>query len=336
MKRNLKILIALVIIAAAAFFFLSRKPWNTLKGEIKDFAIKDTAQVTRMFFADKQGNKVLLTRNDQHVWMVNNKFKADPDKIKLMLSTMHDVEVRNPVTDAEHNTVIGILASYGVKSEFYNGDDLIKTIYVGSSTPDQMGTYMLIEGSSVPYATHIAGFVGYLTPRFFAEERLWKTKEIFNLPADEIKQVSVEYPMDIKQSFVIENSTVPLLMSGNNALNCDMNFLKYYLGSFTNLFYEGYSEATQAEMDSVKRITPFCVIKLLKKNGERIKLQVNLKSVGRRTKQQYDEKGNPLPYDYEKYFAFVNDDKAMVVIQDYSFRRLFKKLDDFVSVKPVN
>ena len=180
MSKNLKILIALVILTGILYWLISRHSWSTFKGDLKEFSIKDTSKVTRMFFADKRGNKVLLQRNDQNIWMVNNKFKADPDKINLMLSTMHDVEVRNPITENEHNTVISILATQGIKAEFYHAEKLIKTIYVGSSTPDQLGTYMLIDGSSLPYATHISGFVGYLTPRFITQEKLWKTKEIFN------------------------------------------------------------------------------------------------------------------------------------------------------------
>lgn len=334
MSKNLKILIALVLVVGVAYWFIAKKPWNTLKGELKDFAIKDTANVTRMFFADKRGNKVLLQRDGQNGWKVDNTFTADPDKINLMLATMHDLQVKNPVSDKSHNTVIGILATDATKAEFYNGDDLIKTIYVGSSTPDQLGTYMLIDGSSVPFVTHINGFVGYLSPRFITEAKKWKTKEIFNIPATEIKEVSVQYPMNPKQSFGIKNGTTPELTSNGNAIPSDAKFLKYYLGGFKGLFFEGYAEAyTPKQIDSIYASTPFCIVKVSKENGGQVTLQVHIKPVDRRTKEQYDEKGNPLPYDPEKYYAFVNNEKEMVIIQHYSFGRLFRTLDEIVALR---
>jgi hypothetical protein len=192
---------------------------------------------------------------------------------------------------------------------------------------------MLIDGSDVPFVTHINGFVGYLTPRFITTEKMWKSKEVFNVSASQIKQVSVEYPMDLKNSFVIENGINPILKSNNNPITCDVKFLKYYLGSFEHLFFEGYAEAKSSEKDSVFKRTPFCVIKVIKQNGEQIKLQVNLKPIDRSTMQQYDEKNNKLPYDTEKYFAFINDDKDMIIIQQYNFGKLFRRLDEMESLK---
>jgi Domain of unknown function (DUF4340) len=332
-SKSLKVLTILVLLTGLTYWLINRHPWSTFKGDLKEFSIKDTSAITKMFFADKKGNKVLLQKNEQHVWMIDNKFIADPDKINTLLSTMHDVEVRNPITEAEHNNVISILATQAIKAEFYQGDKLIKTIYVGSSTPDQVGTYMLIEGAEKPYITHIPGFVGYLTPRFISKQKLWKSKQIFNLSASEIKSVSVQYPMNMNQSFTIENGITPILKSSNTTLNADEKFLKYYLGSFRNLFFEGYIESSQAEKDSVHQITPFCIIQVTKSSGEKISLQVNIKAIDSHTKQQYDEKGNVMAYDTEKYFAFINDDKDMVLIQEYVFGKLFKTLDDILKIK---
>ena len=333
MSKSLKILIVLVILTGIAYWLMSRHSWSTFKGDLKEFAIKDTSSITRMFFADKRGNKVLLQKNEQQIWMVDNKFIADMDKVNLLLSTMHDVEVRNPISETEHNNVIAILATQAIKAEFYAGTKLIKTVYVGSSTPDQVGTYMLIDGSEKPYVTHINGFVGYLTPRFISQPKQWKSKQIFNLQANEIKSVSVQYPMNMNQSFIIENGITPVLKSNNTTLKSDEKFLKYYLGSFKNLFFEGYIESPQTEKDSIHRITPFCIIQVTKADGEKISLQVNIKALDTHTKQQFDEKGIAMKYDTEKYFAFINDDKDMVLIQEYVFGKLFRTLDEILKIK---
>jgi hypothetical protein len=339
MNRNLKILLILVAVAAAAYFIISRRPWSTIKPELKDFAIKDTGSITRFFLADKRGNSVLISKNEQGIWMVNNTFKADKGKVNVMLATMHDVTVRNPISEKEFNNVIATLATNGVKAEFYNGGDLIKTIYIGSASADQAGTFMLIEGSSAPFVTHIEGFVGYLTPRFYAYPIKWKDKEVFNVPFEEVAKVKVEYPGDPTQSFEATAGAVPVvkpLIANAAPVLSDPQFIKYYLGSFTNLYFEGYDETMSGEKaDSIKKMTPYCVVELTKKDGGVIKLQVNYKDVGDHSKILYDENGKLLPHDTEKYFGFINDDKDVVYIQQYNFGKIFKTLKDFTDKKPV-
>jgi hypothetical protein len=338
MNKNLKILLILVAVAAAAYFVISRKPWTTLKPELKDFAIKDTASVTRFFLADKRGNSVQVAKNENGVWMVNNMYKADVAKVNLLLATMHDVTVRNPISENEFNTVIASLATDGVKAEFYKGDKIIKTIYVGSASADQAGTFMLVEGSSAPFVTHIEGFVGYLSPRFYTYPIKWKDKEVFDMGPEDISLISVGYGDN--ESFVIdnENSLHPVLKSVTPEVKevaTDLNFVKYYVAGFDNLFFEGYDETMPAaKADSIRQSDPFCVIEVRKKDGSTTRLVVHYKEVGDHTKILYDEHGKLLKHDTEKYYGFINDEKDVVYLQDYNFRRIFKKLGDFKAHKP--
>ena len=62
MKKNLlPILLLLVLGGAAAYFYLT-KSGSTLQPELTNYALKDTASITKIFLADKQGNKILLER----------------------------------------------------------------------------------------------------------------------------------------------------------------------------------------------------------------------------------------------------------------------------------
>lgn len=338
MSKNLKILLVLVAVSAAVYFVFVRKPWTTLKSELKEFAIKDTASVTKFFLADKRGHSVTVAKNEQGVWMVDNMYRADITKVNLLLATMHDITVRNPISEKEFNSVIGTLATEGIKAEFYSGDENIKTIYVGPGSADQSGTFMLIEGSSAPFVTHIDGFVGYLTPRFYTLQIKWKSKEVFSVAADEIARVTVNYPQQPEQSFEVTNGNSIQVKDvlHNTPVTTDPKFAKYYLASFSNLFFEGYDEELSGHSaDSIHLTKPYCVIELTKKNNETIKLQLHYKAVGDHTKILYDEDGKLLPYDTEKFFGFINDEKDVVYVQEYNFGKVLKKLADFTAKKPM-
>jgi hypothetical protein len=48
---------------------------------------------------------------------------------------------------------------------------------------------------------------------------------------------------------------------------------------------------------------------------------------------RYDEQGNALTEDTEKYFGFVNGEKDMMYIQHYNFGKLLRTLTQFKEAK---
>jgi hypothetical protein len=331
MNKRLIILFAIVAVAGILYWIAQAQGWSTIKRELKDFAISDTSKITRVFLADKRGNSAKLTQVAEHLWMVNDSTEADISKINLLLSTMKEVSVRNPVSEASYNSVIASMATDGVKVEFYDDTKNLKTIYVGSSTPDQLGTYMLLEGSSAPFITHIQGFVGYLSPRFYPFAVKWKTRKVFDSPLNEIEKVALTYYPDSAQSFELTNNESSILFLHNGKQEAmNEQFAKFYLNSFTNLYLEGFDEQIKPkQVDSIKATMPFCTIQLWLKNGKYTKLQLHQKQVLKKTKQQYDDDGNPLKVDREKYFAFVNGSNDVGYAQEYAFKKVLKKYSDF-------
>ncbi|NNF01963.1 MAG: hypothetical protein HKN22_04705, partial [Bacteroidia bacterium] len=197
MKKNFPILIiAIALLSVAAYLILSKEK-STISEELSDFAVTDTAAVDKVFLADKTGlesHRVLLERDpDGSGWIVNKKFEARKDAIDLLLHTISAIEVRSPVAKAAYENVMKRLASNGIKIEIYKKGKLDKTYYVGNASADQMGTFMYLENSSVPFVVHIPGFNGYLTPRYSCESHVWKTKTVFKAKGPEIASIKVEY-----------------------------------------------------------------------------------------------------------------------------------------------
>lgn len=332
MSKQIKILLVLMVAAAAIYVLVIRKPLRSYSGDGTDFAIEDTGSITKFFVANARNEKVLLTKQPDGNWMVDNKVFADLNKVNLLLQTMHDIKMRNPLGENQYNTVIKDLTAAGIKVEFYEGDDLIKTIYVGQATLDQSGTFMMIDGAKTPFVTHIQGFVGYLTPRFPTNPVKWKTKLIFDEDANNIANISVSYPITPQQSFTIDNTSAsPVLKDGEgNAVQADVNFIKFYVASFKQLYTEAYDDNfTATQHDSIANGDAYCVIKLTDKGGKVQSLKLHIKGIDLKTKSRYDDTGTELTFDTDKYFGFVNNDNNMMYIQSYSFGRVLKKLSDF-------
>jgi hypothetical protein len=332
MNKNTKILAAIFFVLMLSYWLINKQPWRTTQRAITDFAIEDTSVVTKIFMANKKGEKVLLEKDAANNWLVNSKVPADAVKIKLLLATLHDIQIQKPIPPSMHNTAMGILASRGIKTEVYQGDKLLKTIYVGSETPDQTGTFMLIEGDDQAYSIHIPGFVGYLTPRFFLTEIKWRNKLVFDIAPENIAEIQITYPQNEKESFTFLKEAFKsgsrILNHAGNLVKADTLQVKMLLYSFSQKYAEGYyddSTFTKSERDSVMGLPAFCTIRVKQTNGFEQKIALYNKLVGEKTKDRFDEQGNELVIDPEKYYAKITGIEQMASIQEYAFRRVLVK-----------
>lgn len=331
MNKRTFILLIVLFGCVAFYFIVLRKPWSTVKADLKDFSVKDTASVSKIFLADRSGKSILLERQENNTWKLNNQQTADESKVNMLLATLYNMEVMRPVGTSEINTAIADLASRGVKVMAYKGDEVLKTIYVGSATSEQTGTYMQLEGAASPYVTHIPGFVGFLSPRFFTNEIKWRSKLVFDYEPTHIKSISVSFPLKPADAFEIDNSDPRKPLLNGMVLEGErLNFLKYYVGGFRQLYAEGYdTELGPAFADSVKKRVPYCTIKVNNITGKNTMLRLYEKGIDRRSKQTLDETGNPLSIDRDKFFGFLNDDTLLMHIQQYNFGKIVKVKSDF-------
>lgn len=206
MRKNIIGLLVLLLLSAAAFYVYKQRGSGTMKPAMHDFAVQDTSAVTRIFLADKYGRKVTLDRVSDREWSLNGTYKARKDLMDVLLKTICRVEMKAPVADAAHNTIVTLLAGKSIRTEIYVGDKLVKVYYVGDATSDNMGTYMLLEGSSTPFICHIPGFTGYLTARYVTDENTWRDTEVFSNRLHEIAEVEIDYNEFPEKSFRIRRA----------------------------------------------------------------------------------------------------------------------------------
>jgi len=334
--RNNKYLLLTVLLLAliAGWFFYSRN-LNPVRDELRDFAVKDTGSVVKIFIADKSGKSVLLERKSNYDWSVDKDYWARPDAIKLLLATMHDVEVRSPVGKKAYNNIITSIASKGLKVEVYNSQGKIKTYYVGGPTMDQYGTYMYIENSSVPFITHIPGFNGYLTPRYIVDRGDWIVKNVFRLTESELQSLAVADRERPGFAFRIErkeNSSDFILYDGfDQSVNgVIQDKILSYLQFFKILNFEGAEKSLSPnQRDSLRATVPFRSIVIKKTGGETSRIDLWRRPITSQTVNLSMEDGTPFSYDVDRMTAALNGDTSLIVVQYFSYEKLFRKPSDF-------
>ncbi len=338
MKNNkLVLLIVLLAVLVAAYLYYTQSSTTLIhvKGAKFDFAIEDTNSIDKVFIADAQGGSITLVRG-KNGWLVNEKYKARPDNIRLLMKTFSRIAVKSPVPKASFETVVKKIATGATKVEIYQGAEKpSKIYYLGGSTMDQTGTYMLLETegvkSTVPYIMHIPGFRGFLTSRFFTNNDEWRDPVIFNYAAKDINKLEVTYFEDEKQSFFIErnNAEIELLDGSRKKLKgFPKERLEEYLSRYEKIYYEMMDiESTKEKIDSVITSTPFFKIKLEDVFGSTKEIVAYHMPNFRTTLNPVD--GTPFEYDVDRMYGYVNNE-LFVYIQFATFDEITIKKDDFL------
>jgi hypothetical protein len=346
MKKNRITLIIVLILLLAAAGLIFTNSYSTLKKNVSDFSVKDTANVTKIFLADKSNNEVTLTRTASGSWLVDGKYEAQQAKISAFLKTLADLEVRSPVAIAARNNVITRMSAIAKKIEIYEikprinlfnrlklfpHEKLTKTYYIGDVTQDNQGTFMLMEGAEEPYIVHIPGFRGFVASRYSTLRSDWRDYTVFKTQLNEIKSLKVEFPMQPEESYNIDladNKQVELRATLNNQIMPRYDTMRVlgFLTSFSDVRFESLLQPLLKKefIDSVLASTPKTIITLTDRKGMRNEVKIFRK---KGFANLYNENGMTMePADIDRAYALVNNGEDFVLIQYFTFDKVTRTL----------
>ena len=307
--------LALIILMAVLVWFLSTDKKSTISVE-NNFSISDTASVSKIFIADRNGTTITLNRNEKN-WVVNNKYGVRKDAINTILTTINQIRIQRPVSKNAFDNVIKNLATSGVKIEIYtNQETPNKTYTIGSSTANHLGTYMFLAGSETPFIVHIPSFNGFLSPRYGIQvnkisEVDWRTTNIFSLKAEKISRVIVNHIQEPKKSFSLTTGSMILLNNLGNEVSFNQENTLQFLNVFKLLNCESYKD----DKEKIEFATP--LHELIVNNDT---LRTYAIGNGKLVK---DKKDN---FTVKRMYATLNNGELML-IQDYVFNKVLITID---------
>jgi hypothetical protein len=335
MKKNRgALIITLLLVLVSVYLLFFRDTFSTLNEKDNDFAVQDTAAITKIFIADKRNSEVTLTR-ENGVWKVNGRYDVRSDAINTLLYTIKMVSVKGIIDPRGRENVIKQLASTACKVEIYEGDKRVKIYYVGGPTQDQTGTFMLLanhrsgENYDQPYITYIPGFDGYLTSRYFIPEDDWRNRTIFQYYPYQIKSVKVVYPQ--------ADSGFQINILGRNKFSMedpithapisyfDTIAVKQYLTYYQSVSWEVTLKT--AQKDSILHTVPIATVTVKDTTGKTSEIVLFNKKTPENDINKY---GKEYKYDPDRMDAYVNG-KDMVIVQYFVFGKMLQNVRYFTS-----
>lgn len=275
-KKSIVLSLLLVGLAVLAMFAMTLVR-NSGKSdtELLEFSIADTASIDRVVIHDAYSNVFEIKRELGQKWTDKDGNCVVQDPALTILETIKNIEFKGYVPKNARDGVVKRMAASSVKVEIFSKGKWAKTWYVGYSTQDHYGTYMLLETpkekSDLPVIMKVRNLNGIIEPRFFADPRRWNCTEIFTLQKEEIKEVEVVNHELPERSFKVKNFGTTYEVSNNGKVmsGVDTSMVVRYLNNYRKIHYEFDNfELSDKQVDSLKKSQPFITLKVSKSDGK--------------------------------------------------------------------
>ena len=329
MKRIIIIILGISLLVGLGIFtsqLISKKGKSDENLAAFNFEIQDTASVNKIIITEPNGMEMTLVRNGNS-WTDGNGQCVQPTQVFNILEAVYNVRFKGYVPENSVKTVINRISTIGIKVQYFQNDDWSKTWYIGGSTSDHHGTYMLVESaeagkSDLPVIAEIKGMKGIIEPRFFADPRKWQCSGIFAYQMQEIAEVNVKFNERPDRSFEVRKIKNDYLVKygGKYLTSLDTNMVYRYLLNFKRVNFENPNyELNDKQIDSLKRTRPFCELKVRTTKGEKKQLRMfRIKATG---DAEVDDFGDKVTYDINRFWCELPDGQ-LVKCQYFVFNPL--------------
>jgi hypothetical protein len=336
-RSSLIVITLLTILCAVSFYLYKNKTGgSTVDKDARNFKIEDTASVTKIFLADKNGKSVTIERT-KNGWVTTNKYPCRSDAINLLLYTMKRMEVKSPVSKNAKAGVIKLMVGRSIKVQAYHNDELIKQYYVGHENMENDATYMILtnletgDNYEEPFLMCIPGFNGYLSSRYILDENEWRDRTVINYIPPQLKSIKMDFTANKDSSYIIHlksTTQFELQKLDGTPIPFDEARMKQYLAYFQNISYEKLmNNLNKRLVDSVETAVPFLKMTITDINNKVREFNF----VNKRSTPELNKKyGIEYKYDPDRLFLFDKDAKEVSVIQYYVFGKIMQNYGYFL------
>lgn len=334
-KSNLIILAVLVAAVVGVWYAQNQEKQSTLEIQPDHFQIKDTSRVQKIFITDLDGNSATLTR-EKAGWKVNGKYWAEEKAVNNVFEPLVKMRIKAPASDQDKDELIKEMTVGHTKIEvFAEKSDLSRVYFIGNPTKDGFGTYVYTENEGLerPYIVHIPGWNGNIGPRFFTQEKEWRSKKIFRANPQNIDSLAIEYPNQRPYSFSISKSSKGNLKvygpDGKYFENAKDKLAKRLMMQVPRLYFEAYIiKPRKGQVDSVVNLLPVLAkVKVKTKKKGLQTLVIKERPLDNTSFNPKDDIAN----DPDRYYAYLEgfENETLARLQKQMANKILKRFDRF-------
>ena len=198
---------------------------------------------------------------------------------------------------------------------------MVKSYIIGSSTPDHLGTYMILKNSSEPFIMHIPTHNGFLSPRYGIQGNTldlsnWRSNLVFNISSEKIKHIKYTNYLNQEDSYYLDLTKLKLFNSKNQMISFNKDKVLKLINSFMDLNCEVYKK-DKSKLNSALKLEELII------NSD------TLRTFRISNSKKINKKDN---FTVNRKFATLNNGDLML-IQDYVFNKVLININELINEK---
>ena len=322
MKTQRILYILTGVLGLITVLLILSNPWETLKTNGKNLALANPESVTSALLIWKD-DTIRLTKNKKG-WEVNNHFSARPRSINLLLNVLEDVEIKSPVSKKNHEAILKELNTEAKQLVVFKDGKKLKSYLIAA---DSVNTYMMLKGSGTPYRVELKGYSGVnmyvLIPM---QLNFWRNNVLFNFNPVEIAAVEVIYPGRPDDSYKISREGKDYRLfrwnDDKELKKADEMTILDYLEFFSKVDFSIPPDSIrQKALQVTNSKDPIFMMTV-----------ITIEGVENTVKAYRVPAGQPDSgkYDTDKFYALINNDSELVIMNYTDFDPLLKTVNYFL------
>jgi Domain of unknown function (DUF4340) len=257
-----KLVLPLVLLSGllAAYFLFFRK---SREGD-NIFHVPDPTAIGRIeletIIKGQSAKTLTLKRQTDNSWQVNDRYTALQPKVENFLTYLGALRVYQPIADKGQETSLGLLKRNHTRVliEDRDGKELIHYL-VGPPDSPQKSNIMMREDADRAYLVNRPGHEGYVSILYSVNENDWRERLIWNLEADQLAEISIQYP-DSTASFTLSREALgaPWQLGSGQPANAQADAYtaqfkgKVFAESFADIAYPGIIDSLQRRQPDIR------------------------------------------------------------------------------------
>jgi hypothetical protein len=308
--RNIRLMVILAMLALSAIVLgLTRNESKSTLENIDIFAVQDTARVDLISIIHK--DKTIKLQKTDGVWILNDRYKAEQNIVRVLLSILKDADVVRNVPKTQAASISEMIRERGYLVEISADGKTLQSFYA-SGNENKTVSYMMPVDKAMPKTVNIPGYESYVAGIFEIPADDWRDRTILSTTWRALQRLDVDFAQFPEYSFAIEFKFNFLHIDGIEKL--DTARMMGYIEQFNYLQADKYLARGQNEKyDSLLQTPETVTVSVTDINPE------NSKSI-----HFY-----PLIPDDPMMLGYVKEDEQMVLFQADRIQTLFAVKAEF-------
>lgn len=242
MKKKPIVILASILAIIVLVLVFTQSLKTTFNPEKTNFSFSKFEGIDKIIIQSPTATIELLKQDNS--WKTNTGETADKSKVNTLLGAIKNLQMQSPVSKNQVQALRDSLAGHATTITLKNGHKKAYSLNflnirhrTVASKPNGKPFYIEIKGYS---------HVGF-SELVYTEPEKWQGKLLFDFPKEEIKAVTVAYPLKEKEGFEIvnKNGSASLLdLNGSEISTASTQAISDYLHFFRGIKYEAANFST--------------------------------------------------------------------------------------------